>query len=221
MMRIIAIERPYKLRVDEKVSFEFSDGKRIEGKIASRIGRYYVELSDGNSNSKVFLKLGLDANEFVEKIVGYKTSGSWPEVKSLEDLAKVLAALSNVNNVKKLKQIIRNSSTSVTFKFDDDSTITNTIDGYSDSSYLFHNKLNNAQVFYELGIDDPEALYEDLGILTQSGECPECKLEDLDKVFDYLLKHYSVKDEEPKKSESEKPESKEIKVSSEWDWILD
>lgn len=220
-MRIIAIERPYKLRVDEKVSFEFSDGKRIEGKIVSCYGRCYINLS-AYANSTVFSKLGLDGNKFVEKIVGYKVNGSWPEVKSLEDLDKVLAALNNVNKAKKLKQIIRDSSTSsVTFQFDDDSTITNTIDGYSDSSYLFHNKLNNAQVFYELGIDDPKALYEDLGILTQSGECPECKVEDLDKVFDYLLKHYSVKDEEPKKSESEKPESKEIKVSSEWDWILD
>lgn len=51
-----------------------------------------------------------------------------------------------------------------------------------------------------------------LGIYVTGGDCPECKREDLDKVFDYLLKNYSVQPvEEPKKP----------KQPSEWDWLLD
>ena len=49
-------------------------------------------------------------------------------------------------------------------------------------------------------------------IYTLDGECPECRRKDLDKVFDYLLEHYSEDIEEPKE---------EPKQPSEWDWLLD
>lgn len=83
-------------------------------------------------------------------------------------------------------------------------------------TFLYNVHGHNAEVFYELGILDPHALYRELGILAnRGGDCPECRREDLDKVFEYLLKNYSAKPEEPKK------EPKQPKEPSEWDWLLD
>lgn len=114
---------------------------------------------------------------------------------------------------KKLKRIEGTStSEKVTFYFDDDSSLTFDIEGDKDSIFLYNRIEHNAEAFYQLGIDDPHQLYKDLGIYVNGGDCPECKREDLDKVFDYLLKNYSVQPvEEPKKP----------KQPSEWDWVLD
>lgn len=46
--------------------------------------------------------------------------------------------------------------------------------------------------------------------------CPECKRENLDKVFNYLLKHYSATEVE----EAEYEEISDKKEASEWDWLL-
>lgn len=118
---------------------------------------------------------------------------------------------------KKLLTIHKSSYESkVTFYFDDSSTLTCDIDGTDDYTYLYNLKGNNAEVFYHLGIEDPHELYRELGILaSDEGECPECKREDLDKVFNYLLRNYLVEPEEPKE------EPKQPKKSSEWDWLLD
>lgn len=103
---------------------------------------------------------------------------------------------------------------SVTFYFDDNSKLTNDIEEYLKGTCFLYNKDgHNSQVFYDLGISDPHTLYKELGVYTNGGECPECRLEDLDKVFDYLLANYSA---EPKKEESKK----ESGQPSEWDWIL-
>lgn len=114
---------------------------------------------------------------------------------------------------KKLKRIEGTStSNKVTFYFDDDSNLTFGIEGDKDCTFLYSGTEHNAEAFYQLGIDDPHQLYRDLGIYVAGGDCPECKREDLDKVFDYLLKNYSVQPvEEPKKP----------KQPSEWDWLLD
>lgn len=103
-----------------------------------------------------------------------------------------------------------NKEESVTFQFDDNTTLTCDICGPKDSSFLHNGYGNNSQVFYELGIRNPHKLYKDLGIYVNGGECPQCRREDLDKVFDYLLENYLVK-----------PKKKEPKQPSEWDWLLD
>lgn len=114
---------------------------------------------------------------------------------------------------KKLIKIDGNSTSSqVTFYFDDSSHLTFDIDGDKDSTYLYSRIVSNAEAFYQLGIDDPHQLYRDLGIYVAGGDCPECKRKDLDKVFDYLLKNYSVQLVE---------EPKQPKQPSEWDWLLD
>lgn len=102
----------------------------------------------------------------------------------------------------------------VTFKFDDGSNLTNEIEGYGMHCFLYNGDEDNSQVFYDLGISDPHALYKELGVYTADGDCPECRLEDFDRVFDYLLENYSAKS---KKEES----AKEPRQPSEWDWILD
>lgn len=73
-------------------------------------------------------------------------------------------------------------------------------------------------MFKQLGIDNPCKMYRDLGIYTGDDHdiCPECKREDLDKVFNYLLKHYSATEVE----EAEYEEISDKKEASEWDWLL-
>lgn len=113
---------------------------------------------------------------------------------------------------KKLIAIERNfDNDRVTFHFDDSSTLTLEIDGTEERTYLYNSEGSNSAAFYQLGIEDPHALYKDIGVYLDGGECPECRRKDLDKVFDYLLEHYSVEPEEPKE---------EPKQPSEWDWLL-
>lgn len=45
------------------------------------------------SNDKIFSILGVEGCDFVRNIVGYSCSGAFPEVRSLEDLKKVIKAL--------------------------------------------------------------------------------------------------------------------------------
>ena len=115
---------------------------------------------------------------------------------------------------KKLIAIERNfDNDKVTFHFDDSSTLTSDIDGTEYRTYLYNSDCNNSEVFFQLGIENPHALYKDIGVyLDDDGECPECRRKDLDKVFDYLLEHYSVKSEEQKEEQPREP--------SEWDWLL-
>lgn len=119
---------------------------------------------------------------------------------------------------KKLIAIERNfDNDKVTFHFDDSSTLTLDIDGTEERTYLYNSEGNNSEAFFHLGIENPHALYKDIGVyLDDDGECPECRRKDLDKVFDYLLKHYSVEPVEPKEEQKKEP-----KQPSEWDWLLD
>lgn len=52
--------------------------------------------------------------------------------------------------------------------------------------------ISNDCIFSELSII-PEELYTDLGIFVKIGICPYCRKEDLDILFNHLLKNYSVK----------------------------
>lgn len=55
--------------------------------------RYFLNNTEEH-NDRIFYVLGIDdKNSFVEKIVGYDTTGAFPEVRSKEDLLKVIVAL--------------------------------------------------------------------------------------------------------------------------------
>lgn len=47
----------------------------------------------GLQNRLIFDKLGIDAEKFIADIVGYTCIGQWPEVKTIDDLKKVIKAL--------------------------------------------------------------------------------------------------------------------------------
>lgn len=81
-------------------TFIFSDGKRISGGLTINSSfKYYISLIDCYNNY-IFTKLGItNPNEFVLEIVGYAAEGGWPEVKTKEDLDKVLNALLKYNKV--------------------------------------------------------------------------------------------------------------------------
>ena len=49
----------------------------------------------GLQNRLIFDKLGIDAEKFIADIVGYTGTGQWPEVKTIDDLKKVIKALDN------------------------------------------------------------------------------------------------------------------------------
>lgn len=112
---------------------------------------------------------------------------------------------------KKLMKIDGTSKSShVTFYFDDRTTLSCRIGGNETNAFLSNSEGSNSEVFYQLGIQDPCQLYMKLNVFTGYGECPECSRKDLDTVFDYLLKNYSIK-----------PVEKPIKEPTEWDWLLD
>lgn len=96
-IEIQSLERPFVLRPGEKVSFRLNNGITYEGTITSKSNgkSYYITIFPRH-NAKIFEDLGLNKYSFVEEIVGYSTRGTWPEVKTLEDLGKVLDALAKV-----------------------------------------------------------------------------------------------------------------------------
>lgn len=65
----------------------------LDYKVYENEGHYFLYRTKGN-NDRIFCILGIgDKNSFVKKIVGYDTTGAFPEVKSKEDLLKVIVAL--------------------------------------------------------------------------------------------------------------------------------
>lgn len=72
-------------------------------KLPSCTIKYIVEMTDGyylknctkyTENEAIFTALGIDSPRiFVMNIVGYECSGAFPEVKTKEDLLKVIVAL--------------------------------------------------------------------------------------------------------------------------------
>ena len=94
MARLTTIKRDF-LGSSIYVTFYFDDNSKIEGHIIS--DPYFITLFE-HLNEAVFIKLGINnPNKFVSNIVGYKTYGCWPEVKSQADLEKVLNALLKYN----------------------------------------------------------------------------------------------------------------------------
>lgn len=86
------------LPANSQVIFKLSNGTSYTGKVVkSSKDHYFIALSGLINNDKVFCKLGLNAKDFVKKVVGYSVTGMWPEVHTLEDLQKILDALLEVN----------------------------------------------------------------------------------------------------------------------------
>lgn len=76
------------------IIFRLADGHSYKGEVKKCCGKYWIELLRC-FNGKIFTELGIDdPSAFVSNIVGYKLSGVWPEVYSLQDLNNVLKALS-------------------------------------------------------------------------------------------------------------------------------
>lgn len=86
---------------DDQFNFHLSNGEILKyKKTTSSEDRYYLTNPSG-PNHLLFHKLGFvydEKNKFVSKIVGYDAQHSWPEVKSEEDLMKVINALCEYNN---------------------------------------------------------------------------------------------------------------------------
>lgn len=83
------------LKSRSPITFYFDDGSEIKGHVVN--DPYFITLFEP-LNDNIFIRLGINnKNEFVSNIVGYKTSGCWPEVKSQSDLEKVLNALLKYN----------------------------------------------------------------------------------------------------------------------------
>lgn len=86
---------------DDQFNFHLSNGEILKyKKTASSEDRYYLTNPSG-PNHLLFDKLGFvydEKNKFVSEIVGYDAQYAWPEVKSEEDLMKVINALCEYNN---------------------------------------------------------------------------------------------------------------------------
>lgn len=86
---------------DNHITFTLSDETSLKYslQISCSTNLYYLSIRGGNY--KLFNKLGIEnKNTFAEKVLGYKCEGDWPEVKSVEDLKKVIDALLKYNNPK-------------------------------------------------------------------------------------------------------------------------
>lgn len=93
-MVIEKIYYPYSFECNQTVEFYMSDGNIYTGKIRHLRG-YYLDIYN-HANDFIFLLLNMDyPSRYIKYIVGYDVIGAWPEVKTLEDLRKVLESLSN------------------------------------------------------------------------------------------------------------------------------
>lgn len=118
----------------------------------------------------------------------------------------------------KIARLEREKET-VVFHYDNNTTYTCTVSGSGNRCYFLDYNGKNSQLFYNLGIEDPKALYKKLGILTRNGVCPECKKEDIDTILNYLVKHYSVIEEPFIEESPEVIENCEV-VQDEYNWLF-
>lgn len=87
------------LERNETIKF-VTDIGTFTGKIANSVG-WFVSL-DTEINTFIYRCINKDKkrdfNTFVESIVGYECSGMWPEVRTKEDLRRVLDALLRIGS---------------------------------------------------------------------------------------------------------------------------
>lgn len=82
----------------DKITFHFSNGKDLTGKVLLAAGTYFI-----STFGEPFRILGIYENRknWVKDIVGYDVYGDFPEVRTLSDLEKVLKAMTKVNRPNK------------------------------------------------------------------------------------------------------------------------
>lgn len=103
MKYIKDLARPSKLKEGDIVLFNLSDGTIYKGKVTKGSG-FYVNLHYHKDNDSIFKELGLNKGAFMQATVGYTPDGEWPEVRSLEDLEKVLDTLLRVHKPEEVEE---------------------------------------------------------------------------------------------------------------------
>lgn len=205
---------------DDQFNFHLSNGEILRyKKTASSEDRYYLT-NPGGPNHLLFDKLGFvndEKNKFVSKIVGYDAQYLWPEVKSEEDLMKVINALCEYNNPKyhlKADFIVEDypvlPSEVLSFYNTDKKVVTFKESRLefglfkNDSRFYWYSKTGttNNEIFNFLGISDKNAFVDRIVGYKSGGTSPnafpEVKTkEDAYKVMDALIAEY-IKQFKPK-----------------------
>lgn len=138
-------------------------------------------LNNGDDNRRPFEMKGINAESFSVDVLGYYDSGAWPEARSLEDLEKLLNALTAAKSVKKKTEPVLKEGDIIKFP------------GYSGAYevilranwWFLHNTSTdrNDHIFRLYGIDDEHTSKAVLGYYEEGG-FPECKsASDLDKLI--------------------------------------
>lgn len=77
----------------DEIVFHYN-GKTLNYQVICASGVCILSVNGPFNNSEIFNLLGIkDKYAFCENIVGYRSTGDFPEMKSLEDLEKVVNAL--------------------------------------------------------------------------------------------------------------------------------
>lgn len=96
MLQYITLDTYWEeLAVGDSVTFHIPHGFSYKYFIThTKLSDYYCYIN-GMSNRKIFEILRIEAEKFVTSIVNYISIGDWPEVKTIDDLKKVIKALDN------------------------------------------------------------------------------------------------------------------------------
>lgn len=94
MLQYITLNTSWeRLTVDDSITFHTPDGSFYRYIIANTLSSTYFCHAECGQNQIIFYILEIDAENFVKNVVGYIGVGSWPEVKTIDDLKKVIKAL--------------------------------------------------------------------------------------------------------------------------------
>lgn len=76
----------------------------------TQYGRYYLSISGYSNNAKIFDDLLMDESDISElafNLFGYKAYGVFPELKTLEDLQKIVDVIREIISIGSYKSYIR------------------------------------------------------------------------------------------------------------------
>ena len=91
-LRYVEVENWDKLGNHDIIYFKLPK-KQIEYQVIIAGNSVFCDNNKIFNNSAIFDYLNLDATDFAQNIVKYPCTGIWPEVKSIDDLKKVIKAL--------------------------------------------------------------------------------------------------------------------------------
>lgn len=99
MSKLLNISHNGNLKDGTIVTFSFNDGTVIRGVVWEGDSKkdVFIHIYGSYLNDIIFKKIGIEnVRGFVSYVVGYDCrDGAWPQVKSMDDLEKVLSALCN------------------------------------------------------------------------------------------------------------------------------